>query len=188
MTKQVYENVFNNGVVKRKGYKELVDWLDQRRFFNLPATLDSYHTEEGGLSEHAAEVHARLVLEFVNELTLHGIDKLPPKMEESIAIIALFHDLHQIDTLQEDNGTFKECVGQLHMPNEQKTLFILNNFMQLTSVETEAIMFIENGNEECFKHNSLALLAHCAHKKAVYLDTAAYKSKSKAFSFGGNAK
>ena len=183
MSKAIYQNLLENGIVKRNGYKELLDWLIQKGFFELPAEIEGFHSEEGGLAKHAAEVHTRLILEYTNELAMRGMSRLSAKMEESIAIIALFHELDQIDSIAKQDGKFIEGPEYLHLPKQQKTLYLIRNFMNLTAVETEAITYIHDGNDDCFRDNSLALLAYNAHKKAKYLDSETYKDKKKAFSF-----
>jgi len=72
--------------IDRPGKAELFEWLESSDFFTAPASRKYHGSYEGGLVEHSLNVYDALV----KLLTIYPEIQVS---EESIAIVALFHDL-----------------------------------------------------------------------------------------------
>ncbi len=84
-----------NDKVRRPGSAELIDWLsNETDFFTAPASSRYHSAEEGGLCAHSLNVYYRLVELFKYEKIKNGEPAvLTPDEEESLAVIALLHDI-----------------------------------------------------------------------------------------------
>lgn len=160
--------------IKREGVNELMDWLETTDFYDAPASTRFHESYDGGLCEHSINVYYHLV--HLNRAYGYVCD------EESIAIVALFHDLCKIAcydkgfrNVKDDQGVWNKVPTFLW--NEQnkfgfhgpKSMYIVMSFMKLDFVEASAIschMGIENGNcgsiMDAFRTNVLAYLLHAA--------------------------
>lgn len=78
--------------VKRNGDKELIVWLEASGFFEAPASSKYHLCEPGGLAHHSVNVYRRL-----KKLLHDEYGDNCPYSEETIAIVALLHDLCKID-------------------------------------------------------------------------------------------
>ena len=77
--------------ITRNDTSALIAWLDFRSdFFEAPASSRHHLAEPGGLCLHSLNVYERLRKLLIDE---YGSMKNCPHTEESIAIVALFHDL-----------------------------------------------------------------------------------------------
>lgn len=75
----------------RNDTSALITWLNFRSdFFEAPASSRHHLAEPGGLCQHSLNVYERLRKLLIDE---YGSMKNCPYTEESIAIVALFHDL-----------------------------------------------------------------------------------------------
>lgn len=78
--------------INREGTENLINWLEQHRFFEVPASCKHHNNEQHGLLKHSLEVcNEALYLrkQFVKEDSSIAAD-LP---KESVAIAALLHDV-----------------------------------------------------------------------------------------------
>lgn len=74
-----------------KNLNKLLAWLDRESdFYEAPASARHHLAEPGGLCQHSLNVYERLRKLLTDE---YGSMKNCPHTEESIAIVALFHDL-----------------------------------------------------------------------------------------------
>jgi HD superfamily phosphohydrolase YqeK len=168
----------------RTGKAELFEWLERSDFFTAPASAKYHGSYEGGLVEHSLNVYDALV----KLLTIYPEVQVP---EESIAIVALFHDLCKVNMYEketryrkDENGKWEPYEAYTH--NERlhygghgsKSVFILQNFIKLTPEEAVAInchmgSWEDNPNVgAAFEHCTLAWLLHVADESATFVKEA----------------
>lgn len=177
--------VFEEAVAKieRAGIDELLTWLEKGDFYSAPASSMHHGNYAGGLLDHSVHVYEEL-----RELCdFYCPDKYS---EESIAIVALFHDLCKVNYYAESTRNVKdERTGQWHkvpfykvqeqLPmggHGSKSMFIAMYHMQLTDVEASAINCHmgpwdkqDYGNPGAvYQQNELAWLLHVADERATY--------------------
>jgi len=131
-----------NSAITRDGINDLIDYLKQTDFFEAPASTMYHDSGDGGLVLHSLSVFD--VCKELNSVFELGID------EESIAICALFHDLCKVDMYvkgfrnKKIDGKWEqveiwEVKDQLPMGHGEKSVYIINKFMQLSDEEALAI-------------------------------------------------
>lgn len=91
------KNDFINEVCNIKRLSEtelhnLLEWLDKSDFYSAPGSTKYHHAYEGGLCEHSLSV-----LDNLRKLYITFNFELPDNDVESIAIVALFHDLAKVN-------------------------------------------------------------------------------------------
>lgn len=160
----VKEQIINivNENIKRDGIEKLMDWLiNKSDFFVAPASTRFHGAFEGGLAIHSLNVYNCLkdylerprVKEYIEKYNepLEQRDKLIVT-DESIAIVALFHDLCKVNVYQKDFRNVKNANGQWekvptykfedNIPyghGEKSVYMITNGLMKLTRHEAMAI-------------------------------------------------
>jgi hypothetical protein len=134
--------------VKRLGMKELVAYLETTDFFECPASTQFHGCQELGLVIHSLTVFD--IMKDLNETLECGIER------ESIAICALLHDVCKINYYVREKRNKKidgkwveqEVWGvkdQLPMGHGEKSVYIIQKYMQLTDEEALAIRWHLNG-------------------------------------------
>lgn len=170
-------------VIDRKGIVELAQWLERTDFYEAPASTMFHGNYCGGLVDHSLHVYEEL--QKLCDFYCPG--KYP---KESIAIVALFHDLCKVDFYVESTRNVKdEKTGLWHkVPfykkqevnpfggHGSKSLFLVMRFMPLADIEAAAINCHmgpwdrqDYGNPgEVYEKNELAWLLHVADERATY--------------------
>jgi predicted hydrolase (HD superfamily) len=137
--------------VKRKGMKELVDWLENESdYFTAPASTRFHEARKGGLANHCWNVY--ILLKEKNErFNL----KIP---EESVIIAGLLHDLCKVNVYKDKklkNGALSsipyELKEDLPLGHSTKSIFIINRFMELTKEEALMIRWHMSWSDYEFK-------------------------------------
>ena len=139
--------------IQRQGIEELMDWLtNSTDFFTSPASTRFHGSYEGGLLDHSLNVYEQLLVELDNT---YGEDNWQSLFsEETVAIVALFHDLCKIDRYtteqrwrKDDNGKWEEYYPyvynkeKLEMGHGPQSNFYLQKFIELTDEEAQAIFW-----------------------------------------------
>lgn len=161
--------------IHRDGINELMFWLEQSDFYEAPASTRFHESYPGGLCEHSINVYYHL--KHLNEVYQLNVSM------ESIAIVALFHDLCKVNCYtvssknvkDEETGTWhKEPYYKWNEKNKfgghgSKSVYIVQYYMKLYFEEACAInchMGIENGNcnqiLDAYRDTPLAFLLHTA--------------------------
>jgi hypothetical protein len=167
--------------IERAGKYELFEWLEASDFFTAPASAKYHGSYEGGLLEHSLNVYD----ELVKLLTIYPDIQVS---EESVVIVALFHDLCKVNTYQKETRYQKNSAGKwepydAYTRNEllnygghgSKSVFILQNFMKLLPEEAIAINCHMGSWEDnpdvgaAFSHCPLAWLLHVADEGATFI-------------------
>ena len=186
--------------IERDGIDNLLEWVEHETdFFTAPASTRYHGSYEGGLLEHSLNVYDRLVWEMENTVGAGWQEIYSP---ESIAIIALFHDLCKIDRYvitekwrKDENGDWEAYEAyeynkeKAEMGHGAQSVFYLQKFIQLTELEAQAIFWHMGAYDispyttlaacsETFKWNPLAFLTHRADMAATYV------TENEAFVYG----
>ena len=170
-------------VIDREGIDKLIDWLETTDFYKAPASSMFHGNYTGGLVDHTLHVYEELkkLCDFY----------CPEKYtEETVAIVALFHDLCKVNFYIESTRNVKdERTGQWHkVPfykkqetnpiggHGSKSMFLVMHHMHLTDIEAAAINCHmgpwdkqDYGNPgDVYENNELAWLLHVADERATY--------------------
>ena len=181
-TKRVFIELVRT-YIDRAGIDDLVAWLETTDFFTAPASTKYHGAYEGGLVMHSLNVHSQLkkLCHFYEcEASL-----------ESIAIVALFHDLCKIGTYKvemrwrkndqnqwEQYPTFVRKEDFKFGGHGSKSVYLIQHFMPLDPEEAAAINChmgqweaTQYGNpSEVYEVNRLAWLLHVADEAATYIN------------------
>lgn len=163
-----------NTNIKRDGIEKLVAYLEKSDFFTAPASTRFHDDYEGGLLDHSLRTydHLKKLIDFYKV----------PASDETIAIVALFHDLCKIDcyTIEqrwrkdennqwESYNTYKFDEKRHYGGHGSKSVFIVNFYIKLTFEEAAAInchMGFDGANDysigDNFRTSPLSYLLHVA--------------------------
>ncbi|MBQ7973553.1 MAG: hydrolase, partial [Clostridia bacterium] len=86
-------------LIKRDGADKLLQWLDSTDFFTCPASTKFHNNFEGGLVDHSVKVYHRLKRIVASEQINVS--------EESIAVVALLHDVCKANIYKSDYRNVK---------------------------------------------------------------------------------
>lgn len=172
--------------IKRQGIEELLKWLSTTDFFTAPASSRFHSAEPGGLCFHSINVYKRLLALAINEWGEENINK------ETIAIVALFHDVCKCCYYKMEMRNVKEngewiqkpyyaIDDQLPYGHGEKSVYMINGYLRLTREEALAInwhmggfdMRVQGGDQQfsnAYYKYPLCTLTHLADVMATYLD------------------
>lgn len=177
--------------IKRKGADELLNYLMKSDFFTAPSSTRYHGSYEGGLVEHSVNVYHCLkdYLSRTRAKDVYGMDY----SEETIAIVALLHDLCKIDfytvelrnkkneeTGQWEKVPFFAIKDNLPYGHGEKSVYIVSGFFygesRLSREEAMAIRWhmgfsgIEDKNTigKALEMYPLAFALHVADMEASY--------------------
>ncbi len=169
--------------INRDGIGDLVMWIKDTDFFTAPASTRYHGCFEGGLVMHSLNVYSHLKrLCKVYDCSAS---------EESVAIVALFHDLCKIGCYKTEmrwrkdannrweqypTYTFKEDFA--YGGHGAKSVYLVQSFMHLTPDEASAInchmgkwdSTTYSNPTEVYCRNKLAWLLHVADEAADFLE------------------
>lgn len=176
---------FTNLVIQnihREGIEDLMQWLCQTDFFKAPASTRYHGCYEGGLAQHSLNVYAQLTKLckwYECEASL-----------ESIAIVALLHDLCKVGCYKtemrwrkdannrwEQYPTWKFEEDYCFGGHGAKSVYLIQNFMKLTPEEAAAInahmgswdATTYSNPTSVYQRNKLAWLLHVADEAADFI-------------------
>jgi hypothetical protein len=172
--------------IKREGADKLLEYLISSDFFTAPASARFHCSFEGGLCEHSLNVYDCLVsyLNMPRTKEIMGISY----SEESIAIVALLHDLCKVGVykkgfrnVKNEHGSWQridtfEYDDKLPYGHGEKSVYIASGYMRLTREEAFAIRYHMGfaGNSEdrdvgaAFQMFPLAFALSTADMEATY--------------------
>ena len=167
--------------IHRNGLTDLLTWLETTDFYSAPASTRFHDSFECGLVFHSLNVYSHLM----RLCKFYNIDT----SDESVAIVALFHDICKVNCYKtelrwrKDNNnqweqypTYKFEEDYAFGGHGSKSVYLAQNFMKLTPDEATAInchMGVENGKWEvldAFRRNPLAFLLHTADMASTIED------------------
>lgn len=123
--------------IGRAGTEDVIDFLDENDFFNIPSSLHRHHNWEGGLAEHCLGVFDRLKKTG---------EQLP---EDSVIATSLLHDICKAGkVIKDDTGEWVERNDEeLDIPGHgERSVKLLEKLgFPLTSEEKGAIKWHRGG-------------------------------------------
>ncbi len=186
MSKDKFMEIYNT-FIKREGADKLLTYLSESSdFFTAPASARFHSSYTGGLCQHSINVYECLksYMERERVKTTYGLEA----SEETIAIVALLHDLCKINTYKPSTRNVKDSSGVWHqvptfsyddkLPygHGEKSVYIISGYMRLTREEAFAIRYHMgfSGNEDkgnvgsAFEMFPLAFALSTADMEATY--------------------
>ena len=174
--------------VHREGIKDLVNWLVQSDFFVAPASTKYHGDHEGGLAEHSLTVYKNLKAFSRIYYSMTGVKNWNP---ETLAIVALFHDLCKIGCYKTEMRWRKNSMNQWEQyptykfeedfafgGHGSKSVYLVQNFIKLTPDEAVAInchmgawdASTYSNPSSAYESCHLAWLLHIADEAASYVN------------------
>ncbi len=186
--KNEFIDVFKKNIT-REGADALLDYLQNHSdFFLAPASGRRHSSFEGGLCYHSLNTYKRFKNKIIQEYGENYTDTIT---DESIAIIALLHDVCKVNTYTVDYRNQKVDGQWIQVPyyaynntlpygHGEKSVYIVSGFMRLTREEAMAINWHMGGFDprtqattdmsEAFSRFPMAVLFHVSDLEATYLD------------------
>lgn len=138
--------------IHREGSAELLDYLmNKSDFFTAPASARFHGSYAGGLCEHSVNVF-RCLEDYLSRPRVREVYKLEGYSMESVAIVALLHDLCKVGCYKAGTRNVKnESTGQwekvptfffedkIPYGHGEKSVYIISGFMRLSREEAMAI-------------------------------------------------
>lgn len=177
--------------IKREGADKLLDFIcsPSSDFFTAPASARYHSAYEGGLCEHSINVYECLVNYLNRDVCRekYGLNY----SEESIAIVALLHDLCKMNIYKVSYRNAKNEAGvwervpyyefddQLPYGHGEKSVYMISPFMKLSREEAFAIRYhmgfsnvenqmATNSVSKAFEMYPLAFALSTADMEATY--------------------
>lgn len=146
--------------IHREGADKLLEYLTSQSsdFFSAPASTRYHNAWEGGLCAHSLNVYDCLV-DYLNRPRVREEYGLRYS-SESIAIVALLHDLCKVNIYKVSSRNVKDEFGrwktvpyyefddQLPYGHGEKSVYIITSYMKLTREEAFAIRYHMGFSEE----------------------------------------
>lgn len=175
--------------IHRDGSEKLLEFLMSRSsdFFEAPASTRFHGAYKGGLVDHSLNVYECLkdYLERPRVREIYGLDSV---CEESIAIVALLHDICKVNVYRPSKRNVKvdgqwqsvdtfEFYDDLPYGHGEKSVYMITGFMRLTRDESFAIRYHMGFSSEyddprsigyTFEHFPLAFALSTADMEATY--------------------
>lgn len=143
---QIYKDL-----ITRDGSDKLLEYLEKSDFFTAPASTRFHGSYPGGLVEHSLNVYDCLK-DYMDRPRVKEVYKVEAS-DESIAIVALLHDLCKVNcyrpgirNVKGPDGVWQQVpnydyVDNLPYGHGEKSVYIINGFIRLTRDEAFAIRF-----------------------------------------------
>lgn len=177
--KKVFKNYFS--YIDRPGADDLMKWIESNGFFEAPASMKHHGAFPGGLAIHSINVCRRLLWLTAKE---EEKKKKPHIDVETIAVVALLHDLCKIDAYEkapEDAGRPYNITRNFPAGHGEKSVILILQFMKLTKEEILAIrwhmgqydFYAKGGGydlDNAFHQCKLAVTLHLADMMATHFD------------------
>lgn len=185
--KQEFLEIFYDNV-EREGGEELLNFLEKTDFFTAPASGRRHSNFEGGLCLHSVSVYKRFLKLLQNEYGEKWNEVISP---ESVAIIALLHDICKVNTYTVEMRNVKvdgewrqkpyyKYSDPLPYGHGEKSVYMISGFMKLTREEAMAINWHMGAFDsrtanssvlsDVFYKYPIAFLFHLSDYMSTYLD------------------
>ena len=175
--------------IRRQGAQRLLDYLQSPAsdFFEAPASTRFHGAYKGGLVDHSLNVYDCLkdYLSRERVKTVYGLQQVS---EETIAVVALLHDLCKINVYHPGkrnvkiNGEWQsvdtfEYSDTLPYGHGEKSVYMITGFMRLSRDESFAIRYHMGFSSEfddprsigyTFEHFPLAFALSTSDMEATY--------------------
>lgn len=147
--KEEFIGIFRENI-KREGADKLLEYLTAKcDFFISPASTRFHGAFDGGLALHSLNVY-HCLKDYLSRTRVKEVYKMSYS-EETVAIVALLHDLCKTDTYKRDFRNVKNESGvwervptyrtedELPYGHGEKSVYMISGFMRLTREEAMAI-------------------------------------------------
>lgn len=174
-------DIWNEKVIPARGEQaeKLLKYLDGKHcdFFIAPASAHSHGSHYGGLVMHSLDVYYCLIDVLSADIYKH-IGLVPS--DDTIAIVALLHDLCKVNFYSIESRNRKNKAGQWEpypfityndsfpYGHGEKSAYMISRFMDLSPEETMAIRF-HMGFSECSDDNARRHYTQAARKYPLCL-------------------
>ena len=166
--KQNFLQVYNQ--IDRPGMGGMWEWMEEKGFFEAPASSKHHLAQPGGLAVHSLNVWRRL-----REIASRDILKGRPgdlwkDQEETVAILGLLHDVCKVDVYHQetkrrknpDTGKWEDYLGYtlrdpVPLGHGEKSLFLITRHMALTEEEALAIRWHMGAYDDAVKGGSRSM-------------------------------
>ncbi len=185
--KEEFIQIYNENIT-REGADKLLEYLSgsQSDFFYAPASTRFHGSYEGGLLEHSLNVYYCLK-DYLARNRVKETYNLNYS-DESIAIVALLHDLCKVNCYIKGTRNVKDKAGvwqqvptfeyadEMPYGHGEKSVYIISGFMKLTREEAFAIRYHmgfsgtdpQNNVGSAFEKYPLAFALSTADMEATY--------------------
>ncbi len=167
--------------VTREGADKLLDYLTSPAsdFFTAPASTRYHGAYEGGLCEHSVNVYRCLSAYLARPEVKEQYGLSVP--EETVAIVALLHDLCKVNCYKVSQRNVKDADGrwksvpyfefddQLPYGHGEKSVYIASGYMRLSREEAFAIRYHMGFSQETDARNVSAAFAAYPLAMALYI-------------------
>ena len=126
--KERFKEIFISQVT-RPGAADLLAWLGTTDFFEAPASTRFHGAYPGGLVEHSLNVYYALL----------GQSTIREYGGESIAVVALLHDVCKTGYYRRERDGKYSVKNQLPMGHGEKSVYLVMKFMDLTDEEFDSL-------------------------------------------------
>lgn len=157
--KQEFIQLYNEHI-KREGADKLLDYLTNKSdFFISPASTRFHGSYPQGLVEHSLNVY-HCLKDYLSRPTVKDKYRMNYN-EETIAIVALLHDICKVNCYKESTRNVKKDGSWVQVPyyefedelpygHGEKSVYMISGYMRLTREEAFAIRYHMgfSGNED----------------------------------------
>lgn len=184
--KQAFERRVETAI-HRNGIDRLMAWLETTDFYTAPASTRYHGNYAGGLVDHSLNVFT----ELLNDPRYSERYKTEGEIIESLALVSLFHDVCKANVYVQEtrnrkiNGKWEQVPiyvfnDRLPMGHGEKSLWIIDKFINLTTNESMAIRWHMGpfdqavqggfrGLSDVWENYPLSFHLHIADLRASYL-------------------
>lgn len=185
-----FASLFLECAAGRPGAEEFLEWLGGTDFFTAPASTRFHLSEPGGLCQHSLNVYGRMI-----QLVRAVCPNDAANMQHTAGIVSLLHDVCKAGFYGTEMRNKKDESGKwIQVPfytvddkfpygHGEKSVFLIERFMRLTTEEAVSIRWHMGGFDEAVRGGSysvgaaydkypLALLLHMADMMASHFDEA----------------
>lgn len=182
-----------SGITREFDKEKLISWLEKSGFFTAPASIKNHSSFDGGLCYHSLNVYAALE-NLCNTYALDDEGK-PLYDEDSIRIVALFHDISKTNLYEKYFRNVKNDITNkweqkeeyrtkdandrfIYGNHEETSLFMVRSFIPLNVEEEVAILSHMGGMSwdsaqtnlgEVYSKYGLACLLHVADMLSTFI-------------------
>lgn len=179
-----FKDIFQNNI--HRDYADaMLDWLEQETdFFTAPSSTKYHGAHPGGLLAHSLNVYYRLRNIAIRDLADKedpGKCRLSEEQEETVAVIALLHDVckvgcYHMETKRRKNpetGRWEDYEGYTYkdpipLGHGEKSLYLIQRHMVLLPEEALAIRWHMGAYDDAAKTDSRAMSAAMAASPWVW--------------------
>lgn len=191
-----FKDAFDRYILPVEGGDALAAYLAKTDFYTAPASTKYHGAHPGGLVIHSVNVYNRLSKLAELEKQHNDNPKIQGVSDESIAKVALLHDLCKIDVYKVGTRNVKDANGvwntvpyyqyedSLPYGHGEKSVYIITGFIKLTRDEAMAVRWHMGAFDDsvkgggfgsstlgtAFEMHPLSLLLHQADQSATHFD------------------